>query len=63
MQPYRPPSRDYSRHIVDNLTKGSGLCPLGSAAMGDSALLKDLGIEKRDEDAIKEKMEKEKSEF
>ena len=30
-------SRDYSRHIAENIAKGSSLCPFGSMTMGDLA--------------------------
>ncbi len=33
-QSYRPISRDYSRHIAENIAKGSSLCPFGSMTMG-----------------------------
>lgn len=30
-------SRDYSRHIAENMAKGSSLCPLGQMMMGTPA--------------------------
>ncbi len=33
-QSYRPMTRDYSRHIAENIAKGSSLCPFGSMTMG-----------------------------
>jgi hypothetical protein len=30
-------SRDYSRHIAENIAKGSSLCPFGSLTMGQAA--------------------------
>ena len=34
VQPYRPMSREYSRHIAENIAKGSSLCPFGSMTLG-----------------------------
>lgn len=31
-------SRDYSRHIAENIAKGSSLCPFGSITMGQMSL-------------------------
>jgi len=31
-------SRDYSRHIAENIAKGSSLCPFGSMTMGQMSL-------------------------
>ncbi len=36
---YEPMSRDYSRHIAENIAKGSSLCPLGQMMMGAPASL------------------------
>ena len=37
-QDYRPTptGRDFSKHIADQITKGSSMCPFGSAFMGSS---------------------------
>ena len=31
---YQPMTKDYSKHIAENIAKGSALCPLGMAEMG-----------------------------
>jgi len=33
-QDYRPVTTDWSKHIAENVAKGSSLCPLGQAVMG-----------------------------
>ena len=36
MKPFSPSSADYSKHIAENVAKGSSLCPLGAAVMKNS---------------------------
>ena len=35
-QDHGPKGKDLTRHIADQISKGSALCPFGSAAMGSS---------------------------
>ena len=35
-RPRPPVSRDYAKHISDNITKGSSMCPFGSLFMKKS---------------------------
>jgi hypothetical protein len=37
--------RDYSRHIAENIAKGSSLCPFGSLTMGQMALPEEASSE------------------
>ena len=41
LQDYRPVSKDYSKHIAENIAKGSKMCPFGSMFIKEEKKLPD----------------------
>jgi len=47
-QDYRPVTTDWSKHIAENVAKGSSLCPLGQSVMGGAFVKGEEGAELED---------------
>ena len=41
LQDYRPMTKDYSKHIAENIAKGSKMCPFGSMFIKEEKKLPD----------------------